>query len=342
LCDELYADQDRVPFTKAANRGSDYHFEQMFYNGRTNWQEDVETTTTTNAHSSNTATATTTTNILKEDAEAVRVFFEGIAQGRRVEWPGGTLSNFRSSVTDADGLSTCTTNAAMCCWPKDRQANDNNGNCATPYDENCVNKDPADNTNLCFADLRKGTVSSGYNASDQAFISFPEDNANGEGSIHCHGFAWSNDEYDPTSRYRGNNLFYVSMYDHMHQRGYVKNIPGMPMCGCIDQMPMVTRSDCTQVDLTEEWDVIFESDTNTFNAKLTKVEIAFNACRGINNRNNDLWAYAARLYYEGRITNSQFGQVGRVITDSNDCHHEVELAKQKKGFKTGEFDTLFI
>jgi len=115
----------------------------------------------------------------------------------------------------------------------------------------------------------------------------------------------------------------------------------MPMCGCIDQMPMVTRSDCTQVDLTEEWDVIFESDTNTFNAKLTKVEIAFNACRGINNRNNDLWAYAARLYYEGRITNSQFGQVGRVITDSNDCHHEVELAKQNKGFKTGEFISLF-
>jgi hypothetical protein len=52
------------------------------------------------------------------------------------------LSNFQSSVTDTAGLSTCTTNAAMCCWPKDRQANDNNGNCATPYDENCVNKDP--------------------------------------------------------------------------------------------------------------------------------------------------------------------------------------------------------
>ena len=229
LCDELYADQDRVPFTKAANRGSDYHFEQMFYNGRTNWQEDVETLTTTNAHSSNTATATTTTNILKEDAEAVRVFFEGIAQGRRVEWPGGTLSNFRSSVTDADGLSTCTTNAAMCCWPKDRQANDNNGNCATPYDENCVNKDPADNTNLCFVDLARSS-SDGY-VSETGFISFPEDNADGEGSIHCHGFAWSNDVNDRTSRYRGNNLFYVSMYDHMYQRGYVKNIPGAPMCG---------------------------------------------------------------------------------------------------------------
>ena len=97
---------------------------------------------------------------------------------------------------------------------------------------------------------------------------------------------------------------------------------------------MVTRSDCTQVDLTEEWDVDF--DDNAFIAKLTKVEIAFNACQGRNNRNNDLWAYTARLYDEGRITNRQFGQVGRVITDSSECHHETERAKQQKGFRTGE------
>ena len=52
-----------------------------------------------------------------------------------------------------------------------------------------------------------------------------------QGQIHCHGLAWTSDEYDTYSRYKGNNLFYVSMYDHMHQRGYVEEIPGMPMCG---------------------------------------------------------------------------------------------------------------
>jgi hypothetical protein len=309
----------------AANKGTDYHFEQMFYNGLTKWQDEVETIyETTNGEA---------TSVLQTDAAKVKEFYNGLGKYSRVEWPS-MLTNFDYSTS-----TTCTANTVMCCWPKDRQANDNNGNCATPYDENCVNKDPADNTNLCFADLHKGRVSSGYTTSNQAFISFPEDNNAGEGSIHCHGFAWSNDEYDPTSRYKANNLFYVSMYDHMYQRGYVKNIPSAPMCGCIDQMPMVTRSDCTQVDLTEEWDVIFDSDT--FNAILTKVEVAFNACQGRNNRNNDLWAYAARLYDEGRITNVQFGQVGRVITDSNDCNHEVGLAKQNKGFKTGEFGALF-
>ena len=43
--------------------------------------------------------------------------------------------------------------------------------------------------------------------------------------------AWSNDANDPTARYRGNNIFYVSMYDHMYVRGYVGNVPGAPMCG---------------------------------------------------------------------------------------------------------------
>jgi hypothetical protein len=220
LCDDLYATQERVPFTNAAGRGDDYTFERMFFNGRTDWQEDVESRDATNA----------AIDVLKEDAENVRVFFDGIAQGRRVGWPGN-LSNFRSPAI-ADGgndMSTCSTNAAMCCWPKDRQANDNNGNCATVYDENCVDKDPADNTNLCFVDLDR-SISDGY-VSKNGYMGFPLDNNDGEGSIHCHGFAWSNDVNDRTSRYRGNNLFFVSMYDHMYQRGYVKNIPGAPMCG---------------------------------------------------------------------------------------------------------------
>jgi hypothetical protein len=217
LCDDLYLTQEKVPFTKAAGRGDDFHFEEMFFNGRTNWQEDVET-----------LVANAATDILKEDAEQVRIFYEGTSQGRRVEWPG-TLKNFQSSVKDKDDFATCTTNAAMCCWPKDRQANDNNGNCATPYDENCVNKDPADNTDLCFVDLNRASTD-GYE-SDKGFLGFPLDNNDGEGAIHCHGLAWSNDVNDRTARYKGNNLFFVSMYDHMYQRGYVKNIPGAPMCG---------------------------------------------------------------------------------------------------------------
>ena len=91
-------------------------------------------------------------------------------------------------------------------------------------------KNPADNTNLCYVDLERGNQTTGVDSA-QGFIALPEDNNNGEGAIHCHGLAWSNDENDHTARYKANNLFFVSMYDHMYQRGYVQNIPGAPMCG---------------------------------------------------------------------------------------------------------------
>ena len=34
-----------------------------------------------------------------------------------------------------------------------------------------------------------------------------------EDSAHCHGFAWASDPTDESARFKGNNLFYVSMYD---------------------------------------------------------------------------------------------------------------------------------
>jgi len=318
LCKQAYDTQDKVPFTDAAGRGKNLHFEKMFYNGRTDWQEEVETVYETDDM--------TRTNILKEDAEQVKVFFEGTAQGHRVEWPG-SLPNFQSSVKDANDLETCTTNAAMCCWPKDRQANDNNGNCAKEYDVNCVDKDVADNTDLCFVDLERSNYTD-----EEGFVGFPEDNGNGEGAIHCHGFAWSNDANDMTARYKANNLFFVSMYDHMYQRGYVENIPGAPMCGCVEQMPTVTRSDCTQVDLKETIKISF--DGSTFMSKITAVHVDFNACQGINNRNNDLWAYLGRLYYQGDITPKQFGEAGRIITNTN-CDEATRFHLDGKGMTRG-------
>ena len=81
-------------------------------------------------------------------------------------------------------------------------------------------------------------------------------------------------------------------------------------------MPTVSRSDCTQVDLTETVQITF--DGSAFTSKMTQVHVDFNACQGINHRNNDLWAYMARLYYQDDITREQFSEAGRIITD-NGC-----------------------
>ena len=286
FCAKIYKDQPEVPFSEILKKTKNMTYEKAFFLGHSKLQEEVET-----IYESDDGSAT---SVLKEDGELVRAHFQGSAQNKMTEWP--KLPNFESSVTDSNGQPTCTTNAAMCCWTKDRQANDNNGNCnSNTYSENCVDKDPADNTNLCSVDLAKGDYASGFNS--PGIAEFPGDGDNGEGSIHCHGYAWANDEMDTITRYKANNLFYVSMYDHMHQRGYVENVPGAPMCGCVEKMPMATRSDCTQVDVTEDYSVVYDGES--IEATMDKVEVDFNACQGKNNRNNDLYAYHHRLYEEG-------------------------------------------
>ena len=48
-------------------------------------------------------------------------------------------------------LDRCSLQSFMCCFSRDRQCGDNNGNCR---ENNCVGKDPADNTNLCYMEAQ--------------------------------------------------------------------------------------------------------------------------------------------------------------------------------------------
>jgi hypothetical protein len=54
----------------------------------------------------------------------------------------------------------CAMNAVMCCFVQDRQAGYQNGDCATPYDENRLNANPADNTDICNVDMSRAPTSS--------------------------------------------------------------------------------------------------------------------------------------------------------------------------------------
>jgi len=187
---------------------------------------------------------------------------------------------------------SCRLQSYMCCFGRDRQSNDDNGNCA---DDECDDADPGDNSNLCFTE-----------PSNTPYFGEIEDD------IHCHGLAWAADDNDLISRFNMNNFFYVSMYDHLYQRGYVepavKDGPDeIAMCGCIEDMPKVSRSDCTQVDV--DLTFTFHRSSNGYIQAETEdaPDIDFNACRGTdfndgNNANNDLASYAVKLTDQGRMS----------------------------------------
>jgi hypothetical protein len=118
-------------------------------------------------------------------------------------------------------------------WVQDRQA-DNDGNCAKNYPlargsglwtpDNCIDKDPADNTDICYVDMARSPKSNHVEAGGAIY----SDTEAGtyEGDAHCHGFAWADEPVSTSNRFKGNNLFYVSMYDHLRVRGYVQEVPG--------------------------------------------------------------------------------------------------------------------
>jgi len=99
-----------------------------------------------------------------------------------------------SILGEVDHLNNCAHQAIMCCFGRDRQYGDGNGDCRR---RDCDNANPGDNTNICYVD--EGVDSP---------IAYPSDEI-----AHCHGLAWSDDENDPSFKLRFNNFFYVVMHD---------------------------------------------------------------------------------------------------------------------------------
>lgn len=315
LCSSAYdTTSQNFEFKDISMKGP--QFDNEYYSGGTYWNYEVQTDAGE--------------NVLKEDASRVGRVYEYEAQRRVIDLPN-YLESFNPNQ---DGDGECNHNAAFCCWVQDRQANDNNGNCNTPYDSQCIDKDPGDNANFCYTDHARSSPATHVAGGYSIFGNVKNNQENIEGPIHCHGFAWGNDENDIANRYKGNNFFYVSMYDHMHQRGYVRNAPGSSMCACAENMAVVTRADCTEMSVREKFKVSWDASNKTLAVSLEDVEdINFNACQGANNKNNDLEAYYQKLVDQGRADQDDFDELKQTLVgkENGKCNTAIENFMETKG-----------
>lgn len=222
----------------------------------------------------------------------------------------------------------CASYTAMCCWHRDRQYFDQNGNCGST---DCANQNPGDNTDLCWTEDSE---------TDEVYP-WPGDKT--EGDLHCHGISWGEDDdtgFDINTKAKWNSLFYVSMYDHMYKRGYVGSITSdpkiagsQPMCGCIEEMAPVARADCNQVTGTTNYTLSIDNDMLTIEFVEETFELEFEACEGYNyvedfspedyendlekkelkSSNNDLSAFIFKQYLEGKISSTEVGIVEKTL-----------------------------
>mmetsp|Transcript_29649 Transcript_29649/g.43830 ORF Transcript_29649/g.43830 Transcript_29649/m.43830 type:complete len:193 (+) Transcript_29649:1300-1878(+) len=112
------------------------------------------------------------------------------------------------------------------------------------------------------------------------------------------------------------------------------------MCSCIENMPPVSRSDCTQLDVSLTFRLMVDSKSGFLTAASENdLDIEFNACQGydysnpLRQENNDLASYAVRLVAEGKMsTATQYGMyetlLGYASPNSNNneavCKEEYE------------------
>jgi len=290
LCDSAYASFSFEDITMEEEQ-----FITEYFDGGTTWNYEVDEKG----------------EALKVSAARVKYAYDNIAEKFRIPFP------------DSHQFESCELRSAMCCFVADRQANDNNGNCA---DGDCDDADPADNTDLCLVDMSKSQRSSHVR---DGYSIYPD---NTEGDVHCHGLAWGNNN-GAEDTFKGNNLFYVSMYDHMYTRGYVEEVQGAPMCGCIENMPVVSRADCTEVEVTQSVTVTYDKDTTLLTATATISNFDFNACQGADNTNNDLAAYYQQLVNDGKATASEKAEFDKYIVGEDNCDDAIATFLNTKGLK---------
>jgi len=223
------------------------------------------------------------------------------------------------------GFEECESNTAMCCWHRDRQYFDDNGNCNAL---DCANQNPGDNTDLCWTE-HEGEI-------------FPYPGSGTENALHCHGLAWGNDEsgLDLNAKGKWNTLFYVSMYDHLKQRGYAEGIGADPkimsnqaMCGCVEKMAPVARADCSElvgtvsyeasiidglivIEHADDFQLEFQAcEGFQYKANVTPDDFESNTVGdlGLKRQNNDLSAFVFRHWLEGKIRDDQVDTVEETL-----------------------------
>jgi len=256
------------------------------------------------------------------------------------------------------------TQAAVCCWHRDRQYFDNNGNCGFA---DCANQNPSDNTDLCWMETDDGP--------------FPYPGDKKEQDLHCHGFAWSDlDETDGhvNTNAKWNNLFFVSLYDHLYMRGYVDSITDDPniaghqsMCSCVEDASMaVARADCTSAVAKTNYTAGLDSEgliyvnyvEDTFSIKYVACEgyeydssitpseyehdYNFNGKEaGLTNSNNDLSAFMFRQYLEGLVSIEAVEEFAKTVVgyynaSVNDGDKERNVVCEEKFVE--KFDQAFV
>lgn len=150
---------------------------------------------------------------------------------------------------------SCGLRTVMCCFTKD-------GGMGNFIDE--VEGDLT--TDVCRHDLADSPQS---NHIASGFSVFPGDDMT---TTHCTGFTWNAANADLV----GNMMYDISLRNTL-TKGYMKGVPGAPMCGCVEHMPIVESATCRTATKVGDIQYTFTYEDGELSASNT-IDITYEDC----------------------------------------------------------------
>jgi hypothetical protein len=95
-------------------------------------------------------------------------------------------------------------------------------------------------------------------------------------TAYCTAIAWGA-EGSTSEQYKGNALFDIP-FGTLLREGYVKNIGGAPMCGCVENMPVVSKTDCRELTVSNEEFTITITSAGALDIIQLEVVVAYKPC----------------------------------------------------------------
>merc|ERR1711874_195784 len=112
-------------------------------------------------------------------------------------------------------------------------------------------------------------------------------------------------------------------YDSLYKNGLSEELPGAPMCGCVEQMPVVTRASCSKMEVEQTVTVAYDGSITEFIVNVDIVSIDHVECT-----NNDLSSHYQELVDEGKASERENSYL---VGDGN-CPDAVSKFLEEKGF----------
>lgn len=190
--------------------GKGPQFLKNFLDGGTTWNDNIEVNGS---------------YVLSQDAAVINTVYNQDAKTAVFGSPdGGTSAVYPRYFSNFfKGDQECRLGVIECCYTESRLA-------SKPFNGN---------SDICALDMKEAAKSNHIKA-----MSYTYYDTSSSHQAYCSGFAYEKDSFGDAVKF--NTLFHMAMKTNLYDNGLVKNIPGAPLCGCVEQMPIVDNAQCVK------------------------------------------------------------------------------------------------